>query len=105
MRKVLAGMAQKGDSEMRAEYDFTGGVRSKHFRAMQSGYTVTVHRTDGSTLVTEVMPKEGLVVLAPDVQEYFPDSDSVNAALRGLIQLIPDRDRTIAQTKISNVPE
>jgi hypothetical protein len=89
-------MAQIDGSEMRAEYDFTGGVRGKHFRAMQSGYTVTVRRTDGTTLVTEVMPKEGMVVLEPDVREYFPDSDSVNAALRGLVHLIPARDRTIA---------
>ena len=80
-------------------------MRGKHFRAMQSGYTVTVHRADGTTLVTEVMPKEGLIVLAPDVREYFPDSDSVNAALRGLIQLIPDRDPTTAQKRTSNVPE
>jgi len=102
MKKVLSGMARKGDPEMRAEYDFTQGERGKHFRAMQGGYTVTVRRTDGTTLVTEVMPKEGVIVLEPDVREYFPDSDSVNAALRGLIHLIPDRDRTIAQEEISS---
>ena len=96
-------MAQKDDIEMRAGYDFTVGVRGKHFRAMQSGYTVTVRRTDGTTLVTEVMPKKGVIILDPDVREYFPDSDSVNAALRGLIQLIPDRNRTISQEDISSV--
>ncbi len=76
-------------SSARAEYDFSGRVRGKYAREMQEGYTVTVHRADGSTLVKEVMPTEGVVILEPDVQEYFPDSDSVNEALRGLIRLIP----------------
>jgi hypothetical protein len=31
--------------------------------------------------------------LAPDVRHYFPDSDAVNAALRGLIALIPAKRR------------
>ncbi|MEK6657817.1 MAG: hypothetical protein AABY58_10300 [Nitrospirota bacterium] len=33
---------------MRAEYDFTDGVRSKHYRAMQVGYTITIHKADGT---------------------------------------------------------
>lgn len=76
---------------MRCEYDFSGGVRGKRFRSMQAGYTVTVHQTDGSTVVTEVKPDEGVVVLEPDVRIYFPDSDSVNEALRGLIRLLPPK--------------
>ena len=31
---------------------------------------------------------EGTVLLAPDVLEYFSDSESVNEALRSLIQLM-----------------
>jgi hypothetical protein len=31
------------------------------------------------------------ITLDPDVREYFPDSESVNRALRGLIALIPSR--------------
>jgi len=30
-------------------------------------------------------------MLEPDVQRYFPDSESVNKALRTLITLIPDK--------------
>jgi hypothetical protein len=82
---------------MRSEYDFSSGVRAKHYRATQAGYTVTIHQTDGSTLVKEMKPQEGLVVLEPDVQEYFPDSDSVNEALRGLIRLIPTKHSTTAE--------
>ena len=76
---------------MRAEYDFSGGIRGKHFRAMASGYTVTIKNSDGTTVVQEVLPTERTVVLSSDVWEYFPDSDSVNSALRSLISLIPTR--------------
>ncbi|XCN71417.1 MAG: hypothetical protein Q3M24_13965 [Candidatus Electrothrix aestuarii] len=31
---------------MRSEYDFTGGVRGKHHRAMQTGYSITVHQEE-----------------------------------------------------------
>ncbi len=78
---------------MRAEYDFTGGVRGKHYRAMQGGYTITVHQADGTSLVKEVKPAEGAVILEPDVRKYFPDSDSVNAILRSLIRLIPAQQK------------
>ena len=88
-------MAMKKHDEMRAEYDFAGGVRGKHFRAMQGGYTITVRQPDGTTVVKEVAPKEGAVILEPDVQQYFPDSESVNAALRALINLIPREPATI----------
>ncbi len=91
MKKVSTKTAQRSDSSMRAEYDFAGGTRGKHYRAMQVGYTITVHQTDGTTIVKEVQPKEGAVVLAPDVRKYFPDSESVNTALRSLIKLIPGK--------------
>jgi len=93
----MTEMVEKENDDMRAEYDFRGGVRGKHYRAMQSGYTVTVHQADGSTVIKEVLPKEGVVILEPDVQQYFPDSESVNEALRGLIRLIPAREATTAQ--------
>lgn len=93
MKKVMTEAIQKEDDTMRAEYDFTGGVRGKHYRAMQGGYTITIRRADGTTLVKEVKPTEGAVILEPDVREYFPDSDSVNATLRSLIRLIPTQQK------------
>lgn len=51
---------------MRAEYDFSAGVRGKYAQRM---------RTTGT-----------IVVLDPDVAESFPDSESVNRALRKLIK-------------------
>ncbi|MBI4787076.1 MAG: hypothetical protein HY782_08525 [Chloroflexi bacterium] len=94
MKKATAKTTQtKLDETIRAEYDFTGGVRGKHYRAMQNGYTVTVHQADGTTLVKEVKPAKGAVILEPDVRKYFPDSESVNAALRSLIRLIPTQKK------------
>lgn len=78
---------------MRTEYDFKGGVRGKHYKAMQGGYTIIIHKADGTTVVKEVMPKEGAVVLEPDIRAYFPDSESVNRALRCLIPLLPKKHR------------
>jgi len=94
MKKVMTKAIQtREDDTMRAEYDFTGGVRGKHYRAMQGGYTITIHKADGTSLVKEVKPAEGAVILEPDVREYFPDSDSVNATLRSLIRLIPTQQK------------
>ena len=55
------------DDAMRDEYDFCAGVRGKHARTAASG--------------------TNLVRLDPDVAELFPDSASVNEALRLLAKL------------------
>jgi hypothetical protein len=51
---------------MKQEYDFSKGVRGKYFKRYQAGSNV--------------------VVLDPEVAEIFKDSESVNDALRSLIQ-------------------
>ena len=57
-----------GVAEMRAEYDFSkGGVRGKYYRRLMKG---------GSNVV----------VLEPDVAKAFPDSASVNEALRVVLK-------------------
>ncbi len=48
---------KKKKKDMRTEYDFTGGVRGKHHRAMQAGYSITVHQEDGTTVTKEVVPR------------------------------------------------
>jgi len=97
MKKPLSRVVQLEDTDMRAQYDFRGGVRGKHYKAMQAGYTIAIHQADGTTIVKDVMPKRGAVVLEPDIQAYFPDSDSVNRTLRCLIPLLPQKRR--AKTK------
>jgi hypothetical protein len=79
--------------EMLPEYDFSAGARGKHARQYQRGHTVKIHRTNGTTVVQRYTLEEGAVMLAPDVREYFSDSESVNEALRTLIKLIPQKRR------------
>ena len=55
------------DPDMLEEYDFSGGVRGKYAKRFQEG--------------------TNLVLLAPDVAQYFPDDESVNAALRSLVDI------------------
>ena len=77
---------QKGKDEMRAEYDFSDGVRGKHYKAYRQGHLVKVEKRDGSTEVHYFALEEGSVMLDPDVRQHFPDSESVNKALRSLIE-------------------
>jgi len=58
------------EDELRPEYDFSkmkGGVRGKYVERYQAG--------------------TNLVLLDPDVAQAFPTSDSVNDALRLLMQI------------------
>jgi hypothetical protein len=79
--------------DMLPEYNLEGkkGVRGKYAKAMQKGYSVRVVNEDGTVTVRDFVPKENAVLLDPDVKAYFPDSDSVNHALRSLINLIPEK--------------
>ncbi len=81
---------KESDAEMRAHYDFSDGVRGKHYQALQAGYTITIHHADGTTEIKDVRPQAGVIRLEPDVLAYFSDSESVNATLRSLIRLIPN---------------
>jgi hypothetical protein len=75
--------------DMLPEYDFSGGVRGKHYRAYQRGYKINVHKSDGTVEERDYSLPEGAIILDPDVRAYFPDAEAVNTALRGLIKLIP----------------
>jgi len=72
---------------MQAEYDFNKAERGKFYRPLDKGYTVRVHQSDGTVVINHYTLAEGTVLLAPDVREYFSDSETVNEALRSLIQL------------------
>ena len=68
--------SQASDDDMRPEYDFSAGVRGKHHEQFKTGTNV--------------------VFLDADIVEVFRDSESVNRALRLLLdiaksQLPPDR--------------
>lgn len=90
---------KKKVEEMRAEYDFSGGVRGKHAAAYQEGHTVTIHKKDGTTIVQNFTLEEGTVLLEPDVREYFPDAESVNNALRTLISIAPKKRKKVVKSR------
>jgi len=99
---------KKKNEEMRAEYDFSKAERGKFYRPLDKGYTVHVKRADGATVVNHYTLAEGTILLAPDVLEYFPDSESVNEALRSLIQLmekVPARKYKIQRPMARQVAE
>ncbi len=73
------------NSEMRNEYDFSEGVRGKHYKAYRKGHTVIIKKEDGTGSVQYFTQEDGAVILDPDVKAHFPDSESVNKALRTLI--------------------
>ncbi|MBI4739131.1 hypothetical protein HY772_06250 [Candidatus Woesearchaeota archaeon] len=47
-------MKKINDNGMIAEYDFSNGVRGKHYRQMQRGYTITIFNSAGTTTVKRV---------------------------------------------------
>jgi len=62
------------DPDMLPEYDFSGGVRGKYTSRYGEGTNI--------------------VVLEPEIAEVFPDSRSVNDALRPLADLIRRHTKT-----------
>ena len=60
------------DPDMLEEYDFAGGIRGKYAKRYAEGTNV--------------------VVIDPDIVEYFPDPDTVNDALRALAGVIKRRE-------------
>jgi hypothetical protein len=59
--------SKRATGEMRAEYDFSGGVRGRYVDRYRRGTNV--------------------VLLDPELAEAFPDSKSVNDALRALVAI------------------
>lgn len=55
------------DADMLDDYDFSQGVRGKYVQRFAQGSNVAI--------------------LSPDVAEIFPDSESVNNALRMLVEI------------------
>ena len=67
----------RNDPDLLEEYDFSQGVRGKYAEQYAEGTNV--------------------VVIDPDVAEYFPDQDSVNESLRSLVSIIKKKKRRRAK--------
>lgn len=73
---------------MLEEYDFTEkkGIRGKYAKAYKSGHSVKVY--DEGKLVRD----EYFAAIDPAVRAYFPDSKSINNALKELISLNSEKN-------------
>lgn len=68
--------------DLKPEYDFSQGVRGKYVSRLHEGANV--------------------VVLDSDVASIFPDSASVNEALRALAQIIQSRSGKSAPRRVKH---
>jgi hypothetical protein len=102
MSKKVEGN-QPEDDTMRPQYDFSKSLQGKYRHLIGQPYTRKVHHGDGTITVEQVEAAQGVGVLATDVREYFPDSEAVNKALRGLIELIrqTQREKTSGESRRS----
>ena len=73
------------DDEMRAYYDFSGGVRGKYARRYAEGTNV--------------------VVLDPDVSRLFPNGKAVNETLRAVAQIVERQVRRRAKANKAVPPD
>lgn len=62
-------------NDMRAEYDFSSGVRGKYAKRYAKGANV--------------------VLLAPDVAKVFPTAEAVNDSLRALAGILRRRSKSL----------
>jgi hypothetical protein len=58
----------RDDPDLLEEYDFSKGIRGKYSERYAQGTNV--------------------VIIDPEITEYFPDADSVNQALKSLVEII-----------------
>ncbi|MDJ1170821.1 hypothetical protein PMG71_15415 [Roseofilum sp. BLCC_M154] len=76
MKKETNNINNEMDDELRPEYDFsqlTGGVKGKYVERYRAG--------------------NNLVLLDPDVAKAFPSEESVNEALRLLMEIAQRQSR------------
>jgi hypothetical protein len=64
------------DTDMLDEYDFRKGVRGKYAKRYAAGSNV--------------------VILSPDVARVFPDSESVNEALRVFVKIARKQSKKVS---------
>ena len=77
---------EEDGNTMHDEYDFSKGVRGKHYKAYREGHTVVINKDDGTQSIQYFKEEDGAVMIDPDLKIHFPNSESVNKALRSLIQ-------------------
>jgi hypothetical protein len=76
-RKIMKKAAKtRRDRDILDEYDFSKGIRGKYAERYAQGTNIAV--------------------LSPDVAEVFPDSESVNEALRVLVKIARQKAKKVS---------
>ena len=80
MKKEISKQMKVENDDMLPEYDFTKMKRcmnKNYYKSYREGHTVKIRNSDGTISVQHFKPEDGVVMLEPDIREYFPDSDAV----------------------------
>jgi len=92
MKKAISKQIDiENDDDMLPEYDFKnmkGGVRGKYYKTYRAGHTAKIDKAGGTAELHYFKLEDGAMMLESDVREYFPDSETVNNALRCLIPIM-----------------
>ena len=81
-KKGIIMKPMSNDPDMLEGYDFSKGIRGKYAKRYSKGTNV--------------------VIIDPDVAEFFPDENSVNDALRSLIPIIKKREKRAAEQSVQD---
>ena len=75
MKKTSEGNTRERSDEMKGEYDFD------------------YSKAKPNRFAGRIASDQTVVLLDPEVSKVFPDAESVNAALRGLIAALPKTNK------------
>ena len=95
-------MSEEVDDTLRDDYDFSNGVRGKYRHLRGQPHTIKIRHPDGSVTLETV---EAATEIDPDVRSYFLGSGAVNRALRGLMELIPEKQGKRQQQSVRSAAD
>jgi hypothetical protein len=74
MSKANDTPSQLDEDDLLPEYDFSKGVRGKHYQAYRQGHSVTISHQDGTTTTTEFPPSRTIAKLTAENHIALPQS-------------------------------
>lgn len=92
----MKAKSKNNSEEMLQEYDFSNGIRGKHYKHIQDGFTVTVYSPNKETYQLNKKDKISYIKIDNDISEYFQTSEEVNNALRALVTAFPKKYKSFA---------
>ena len=91
--KIAKAVKTQPKGDMRSHYDFSKGEKPNYAKRFSEGAEIMIHSTNGKQPKKKIIQKQSLIILDADVSSVFPDTKSVNAALRHLIAALPKKKK------------